>query len=64
MLNNHSHCTANQYKNNNMVLAPDLEHQNISLVTEQPLRSVLTSFGLWPCSRCSATKELLKPFKN
>jgi hypothetical protein len=29
-----------------MVLAPVFERQNISLVTEQRLRSALTSFGL------------------
>jgi hypothetical protein len=42
-----------------MVLAPDFERQNISLVTEQRLRSALTSFGLWPRSRCSVTREIL-----
>jgi hypothetical protein len=47
-----------------MVLAPIFERQNISLVTEQRLRSALTSFGLWPRSRCSVTKEILKPFEN
>jgi hypothetical protein len=47
-----------------MVLAPDFERQNISLVTERRLRSALTSFGLWPRSRCSVTKEILKPFEN
>jgi hypothetical protein len=48
----------------NMVLAPDFERQNISLVTEQRLRSTLTSFGLWPPSRRSVTREILKPFEN
>jgi hypothetical protein len=47
-----------------MVLALVFERQNISLVTEQRLRSALTSFGLWPRSRCSVTKEILKPFEN
>jgi hypothetical protein len=47
-----------------MVLAPDFERKNISLVTEQRLRSALTSFGLWPRSRCSVTKEILKLFEN
>jgi hypothetical protein len=47
-----------------MVLAPDFEQQNISLVTEQWLRSALTSFGLWPRSCCSVTKEILEPFEN
>jgi hypothetical protein len=49
---------------NNMVLAPVFERQNISLVTEQRLCSALTSFGLWPRSRCLVTKEILKPFEN
>jgi len=47
-----------------MVLALVFEQQNISLVTEQRLRSALTSFGLWPRSRCSVIKEILKPFNN
>jgi hypothetical protein len=47
-----------------MVLAPDFERQNISLVTEQQLHSALTSFGLWLRSRRSVTKEILKPFEN
>jgi len=47
-----------------MVLALIFELQNISLLTEQRLRSALTSFGLWPRSRCSETKEFLKPFEN
>ena len=32
--------------------------------TEQRLRSALTSFGLWPRSRCWVTKEILMPFEN
>jgi len=47
-----------------MVLAPDFERQNISLVTEQRLRGALTSFGLWPRSHFLVTKEILKPFEN
>jgi hypothetical protein len=47
-----------------MVPAPDFERQNISLVTEQRLRSALISFGLWPRSRCSVTREILEPFEN
>jgi hypothetical protein len=53
-----------QSAHTSMVLAPDFERQNISLVTEQRLRSALTSFGLWPRSRCSVTREILKPFEN
>jgi hypothetical protein len=44
------------FSSSTMVLALDFERQNISLVTEQRLRSELTSFGLWPRSRCSVTK--------
>jgi hypothetical protein len=47
-----------------MVLALVFGRQKNSLVTEQRLRSALTSFGIWPRSRCSVTKEILKPFKN
>jgi len=50
--------------NSNMVLAPDFERQNISLVTEQQLHSAFTSFGLWPHSRRSVTKEIIKPFEK
>jgi hypothetical protein len=46
------------------VLALVFERQKNSLVTEQRLRSTLTSFGLWPRSRCSVTKEILKLFEN
>jgi hypothetical protein len=47
-----------------MVLALVFERQKNSLVTEQRLRSALTSSCLWPRSRCSVTKEILKLFEN
>jgi len=47
-----------------MVLVPVFERQNISIVTKQRLRSAWTSFGLWPRSHCSVTKEILKPFES
>jgi hypothetical protein len=47
-----------------LALAPDFERQNISLVTEQRLRSALTSFGLWPRSRCSVLGKFLSRSKT
>jgi hypothetical protein len=47
-----------------MVLALVFERQKNSLVTEQRLRSALTSLCFWPRSRCSVTKEILKLFEN
>jgi hypothetical protein len=47
-----------------MVLAPDFERQNISLVTEQRLRGHKSKLVNALRSRCSVTREILKPFEN